>query len=146
MALVAEVYRATARFPHDEVLGLAAQIRQAALSVPSYLAEGTMRDTVNELTQFLGMSGGSIAALDTQLEIAVRLGYLAPDAAAVTRTRRLGHMVSRLRESLSKEAVEERSFSDVACVGGTQRGKRVSASPARAWSPFTGHRSSSAIS
>ncbi len=146
MVLVAVVYRVTARFPHDEMPGLAAQIRQAALSVPSYLAEGTTRDTVNELIQFLGMSCGSIAALDTQLEIAVRLGYLEPDTGAVTRTRRLGALVSALRETLRKEAMEERSVCVVTCANSEQRGERVSASLARPESPVTGHWSPSVTS
>ena len=144
MVLVAEVYRVTARFPRDEMPGLAAQIRQAALSVPSRLAEGTTRDTVDELVRFLGMSCGSIAALDTQLEIAVRLGYLAPDAGAVTRARRLGALVSTLRETLQKEAIEERSFSSVERVTRKRRGNY--GQPFRRQSPVTGHRSRRATS
>ena len=144
MVLVAEVYRDTARFPRHEVLGLAAQIRQAALSVPSHLAEGATRETVSELVRFLGMSCGSIAALDTRLEIAVRLGYLAPDAGAVTRARRLGALVSTLRETFQKEAIEERSFSSVARVTSKQRGNYARSS--RRQSPGTGHRSRSVTS
>jgi four helix bundle protein len=100
MALVEAVYRDTARFPAEETFALAAQIRNAALAVPSHLAEGVTRDTIGELIQFLGMSCGSLAALETQLEIAVRLGYIEPDASAVTRTHHLGVLVTTLRRSL----------------------------------------------
>jgi four helix bundle protein len=103
MALVQAVYRDTARFPPQEAFALRAQIRQAALAVPSRLAEGATRDTVGELVRFLGMSCGSLAALETQLEIAVRLGYLERDASAVIRTHRLGVLVTALRRSLAKE-------------------------------------------
>ena len=143
MVLVAEVYRVTARFPHDELLGLTAQIRQAALSVPSRLAEGTTRETVHELVRFLGMSCGSIAALETQLEIAVRLGYLAADAAAVTRTHRVGVLLSTLREALRKEAIEERSLGNGARANAKPRGKYVRASRSRLRSQVTDHGSRS---
>ena len=146
MALVAEVYRDTARFPRDEVLGLAAQIRQAALSVPSHLAEGTTRETVSELVQFLGLSCGSIAALDTRLEIAVRLGYLAPDAGAVTRTRRLGVLVSVLREALRNDAIRQRRASIIKRANSKQQGERLVSSRNQLRSPVTGHRSRSVTS
>ena len=103
MALVETVYRDTARFPPEEAFALRARIRHAALAVPSRLAEGATRDTVGELLQFLGMSCGSLAALETQLEIAVRLGYLEPDASAVIQTHRVGVLVTTLRQSLGNE-------------------------------------------
>ena len=103
MALVEAVYRDTARFPPEEALGLAEQIRHSALAVPSRLAEGTTSDSVIDLVRFLGLSCGSLAALQTQLEIAVRLGYLEPNARAVIRTRRLGLLVTTLRHSLACE-------------------------------------------
>jgi len=139
MVLVADVYRDTARFPRDEVIGLTAEIRHAALSVPSYLAEGTTRDTVNELVQFLGMGCGAIAALETRLEIAVRLGYLAADAAAVARTRRVGVLLSTLRESLREEGTEKRRHSSGASVAAEPRGKHARPSGSRLQSQVTDH-------
>lgn len=112
MALVEAVYRDTARFPPEEAFGLAEQIRHAAVAVPSRLAEGTTSDSIVELVRFLGMSCGSLAALQTQLEIAVRLGYLAPDASAVTRTHRLGTLVTTLRQSLADEVPRPNSGDD----------------------------------
>lgn len=112
MAVVEAVYRDTARFPPEEAFGLAAQIRNAALAVPSRLAEGATRNSVRELVRFLGMSCGSLAVLETQLEIAVRLGYLSPDARAVIRTHRLGVLVTTLRQSLASKAPRANSCDD----------------------------------
>jgi four helix bundle protein len=103
MVLVEAVYRDTARFPREEAFGLAAQIRNAALAVPARLAEGATRGSVRELIQLLGASCGSLAALETQLEIAVRLGYLKPDARAVIEAQRVGVLVSTLRRSLGSQ-------------------------------------------
>ena len=143
MVLVADVYRDTARFPREESIGLTAEIRQAALSVPSYLAEGATRDTVNELVRFLGMGCGAIAALETQLEIAVRLGYLTAGASAVTRTRRVGALLSTLREELGKDVVEERPFSAGTRMDAKPRGKRVCPYATRLQSQVTDHGSRS---
>ena len=103
MALVEAVYRDTARFPAEEGSGLAAQIRNAAVAVPARLAEGATRGSVGELIRLLGVSCGSLAALETQLEIAVRLGYLEPDARAVMGAQRVGVLVTTLRRSLANQ-------------------------------------------
>lgn len=78
--LVEAVYRATSSFPHDERFGLTAQLRRAAVSVPSNIAEGAARRSRPELMQFLYIARGSLAEIETQLQIARRLGYLAEDA------------------------------------------------------------------
>ena len=144
MALVADVYGDTARFPRGEAYGLMTEIRRAAVAVPSYLAEGTTRDTVRELVRFLGMSCGSIAALETRLEIAVGLGYLAADAVAVTRTRRVGALLSALRESLRGKATKKHSLSRGASVTAKPPGKHVRPSGSQLRSQLTdpGSRSS----
>ena len=74
--LALEVYRHTARFPTSEMYGLTSQIRRAAVSIPSNIAEGQGRLTSGEFQQFLGHSRGSLLELETQLEIAHELGYL----------------------------------------------------------------------
>ena len=106
MALVEDIHHATRRFPREEASGLAAQIRSAAFAVPARLAEGATRGSIDALVERLGMSCSCLAALDTQLEIAVRLGYLEPDARAIIATRRLGVLVSILRRSLAAETPE----------------------------------------
>jgi len=76
MRLVSQVYRVTQVFPDVERYGLAQQIRRAAVSVPSNIAEGTARGTRAELVRFLSIARGSLSELDTQLWIARDLGYL----------------------------------------------------------------------
>lgn len=75
MALVEQVYRLTSSFPDQERFGLTAQLRRAAVSVPSNIAEGVARRTTREYLQFLGIARGSLSEIDTQIEIARRLGF-----------------------------------------------------------------------
>jgi four helix bundle protein len=75
MLLVEQVYKASARFPVQEVYGLTSQMRRAAVSVPSNLSEGAARNGSREYINFLGISLGSLAELETQSIIASRLGY-----------------------------------------------------------------------
>jgi len=70
MKLVEMVYRETACFPKEEIYGLVSQIRRAAVSVPSNIAEGAGRNYSKELLQFIGIASGSLAELETQLELA----------------------------------------------------------------------------
>jgi four helix bundle protein len=69
------VYQLTARYPADERFGLIAQMRRAAVSVPSNIAEGQARHGTREFLQFLSHAGGSLAELETQLLLSVDLGY-----------------------------------------------------------------------
>lgn len=71
-----DIYRATELFPKGEVYGLIAQMRRAAVSIPSNVAEGFNRYHNKEYRQFLCIGLGSCAELETQLEIAIDLGYL----------------------------------------------------------------------
>ena len=74
--LAQQIYRVTERFPSNEQFGLTSQIRRAAVSIPSNIAEGAARQTRKEFIQFLHVSKGSLSELDTQLELAKRLEYL----------------------------------------------------------------------
>ena len=76
MKLVETVYRLTSTFPREELFGLAAQMRRAAVSVPSNIAEGAARSGSKELLRFLHIANGSLAELDTQMEICSRLGFV----------------------------------------------------------------------
>lgn len=81
MKFVTEIYRATEKFPKDEIYGLTAQMRRAAVSVPSNIAEGHGRNSRREFRQFIGQARGSLTELETQIEIARDLAY-APAADA----------------------------------------------------------------
>ena len=76
MDLVVRIYQATARFPAEERFGLVSQIRRAALSVPSNVAEGAARGSSRFFTSALQIARASLSELDTQIIIAQRLGYL----------------------------------------------------------------------
>src|SRR5437870_2161550 len=70
MELVKEVYRITGKLPNHELYGLSNQLRRAAVSIPSNIAEGQQRRGTKEFTQFLRISYGSAAEVETQLLIA----------------------------------------------------------------------------
>ena len=75
MALAKFVYKLSARFPVDERYGLISQVRRAAVSVPSNIAEGQARHTTKEFLQFLSHAQGSLAEVETQLMLSVDLGF-----------------------------------------------------------------------
>ena len=77
--LVEAVYLVTQSFPREEIYGLTSQIRRAAVSVPSNIAEGAARSGAKEFAHFLAMARGSLSELETQLIIARNLGYLKTD-------------------------------------------------------------------
>lgn len=76
MQFVEDIYRATNAFPKSEAYGLMSQMRRAAISIPSNLAEGAARKGTKEFKQFLNIAQGSISELDTQLELALMLNYV----------------------------------------------------------------------
>ena len=75
MELATAIYRVTSTFPKSETYGLMGQMRRAAVSAPSNIAEGAARSP-KEFAQFLTIAGGSLSELDTQIEIALKLNYL----------------------------------------------------------------------
>ena len=79
MDLVEEIYKATREFPKDELYGLTSQLRRAAVSVPSNIAEGQGRMTPGEFKQFLGHARGSLLETETQILLAGRLHYIPQD-------------------------------------------------------------------
>ncbi|MFS4415420.1 four helix bundle protein [Maribacter sp. 2307ULW6-5] len=79
MDFVVQVYKLSDDFPKHEVYGLSSQIRRAAVSIPSNLAEGAGRKSNKEFMRFLYISLGSLSEVETQLEIARRLNYISED-------------------------------------------------------------------
>ena len=76
MELVIEIYKITRLFPKDELYGLSSQLRRAAISAPSNIAEGAADRTTQQFYNFLSNAIGSLNEIDTQLEAANRLGYI----------------------------------------------------------------------
>ena len=76
VSLVTSIYEVTKTFPKDEIYGITNQIRRSAVSIPSNIAEGSARKGEKEFIQFLYISLGSLAELETQLIIANNLKYV----------------------------------------------------------------------
>jgi four helix bundle protein len=97
MELVTEVYRLTRGFPREELYGLTQQVRRAAVSIPSNIAEGQARDSTAEFRRFLLIAQGSRAEVETQILIAVRLGYANETDAGTTMS-----LLAEVRKMLTK--------------------------------------------
>ena len=95
MLLAKNIYDLTGRFPAAERFGLISQMRRAAVSVPSNIAEGQARRTTGEFVQFLSNAAGSLAELETQLLLSVDLSFSSKDA-----TDGLLGLVSEIRRML----------------------------------------------
>jgi four helix bundle protein len=103
MRLVEECYRVTDTFPRNEEFGLKSQMRRAAVSIPSNVAEGNVRHSSNEYCRFLAIALGSTAELETQIELARRLGLQSEDDAdqLAQRCQEVGRMLNGLRLSIT---------------------------------------------
>ncbi len=101
--LVKTIYVLSDEFPKAEMYGLVSQIRRAAVSVPSNIAEGQARRTTGEFVHFLSQAEGSLAEIDTQLILAVELGFVAAErtAKAVTLLDECQRMLNVMRIKLT---------------------------------------------
>ena len=79
MDFATQAYKVTKAFPKEESYGRSGQIRRAAVSIPSNIAEGAGRQTKREFANYLHIAQGSLSELDTLLEVALRVGYLSAD-------------------------------------------------------------------
>ncbi|MFM9885239.1 MAG: four helix bundle protein [Burkholderiales bacterium] len=106
--LVEMVYRATADFPATERFGLTSQMRRAALSVPSNIAEGAARTGTRELLHFLSIASGSLSELDTLCEISTRLRFLENGASLQAKLQEVSLLLMALMASLRRKKTPEK--------------------------------------
>ncbi len=104
MEAAKKVYELTKTFPDEERFGLVSQMRRAAISIPCNIAEGPARQGKAEFKNFLSIAQGSVSELDTQLDLAVSLGYLISEKVngASDLLMRIDKMLTSLIRSLMK--------------------------------------------
>jgi len=95
MDLARSVYEISKGFPKQELFGLTSQIRRAAVSIPSNVAEGSARRTTRDFIAFLHIARGSLAELDTQLELCERSGFLRERGALARQINELDDLSTR---------------------------------------------------
>ena len=102
MELVVRIYAVTSSFPKDELYGLVSQMRRAAVSVPSNIAEGKGRLTDRDRAHFFSQARGSLLELETQILIAERLEYMPPAQAnsLIRSSEETGRMLNALVGSI----------------------------------------------
>ncbi|MBI5457098.1 four helix bundle protein [Candidatus Kaiserbacteria bacterium] len=98
MDLVVSIYTMTEKFPKSETFGLTSQMRRSAVSIPSNIAEGSKRSTKADFRNFLCIALGSVAELETQMEIAQRVRYA--DATLVSEAEKYATEVSRMLSTM----------------------------------------------
>ena len=105
MDLVVDIYTATQQFPSSEAFGLTSQMRRAAVSVPSNVAEGQGRSTTKDFVHFLHVARGSLQEVETQVLIAQRLGFMAEPARAylIRLTTEVARILNGLIRSLTPQ-------------------------------------------
>jgi len=104
MELITEVYRESLEFPPEEINGLTSQMRRAAVSIASNIAEGQGRVTKGEFIQFLGHARGSLLELETQVLVAKNLQYLDEPALEILLglTAEVGRLLNGLLSAIKK--------------------------------------------
>ncbi|MBI4022863.1 four helix bundle protein [Candidatus Berkelbacteria bacterium] len=94
------IYELSQRFPDSERYGLVSQMRRAAVSVLSNIAEGAARNSRKEFAQFLSIAQGSLSELEAQVIISQELGYIADSAEVLELLDRVSRLVGGLQRSL----------------------------------------------
>jgi four helix bundle protein len=109
MDLVEEVYKITKTFPKEELYGLSNQLRRAAVSIPSNIAEGQSRSSL-EFVRFLAIACGSLSEVETQMLIAFRLGYVEGLQLSefTKKAGEVGRLINGLSKSIGKLATGHR--------------------------------------
>jgi four helix bundle protein len=105
MDLVMVVYQLTCSFPHEEQYALGSQLRRAAISIPSNIAEGQGRNTTRDFQKYLSIAYGSLQEVETQILIALRLKYIneADSDDAMQQCSEVGRLINGLARSLTPD-------------------------------------------
>jgi four helix bundle protein len=106
ITLASKVYAATRRLPAEERYGLISQLRRAAVSIPSNIAEGAARRHRSEFLQFLHIARGSLSELETQMMIVADQNLLGPDETTVENIAEVGRLLNGLIRSLASSRQE----------------------------------------
>ena len=102
MSLARLTYEITGPFPQSELYGLVSQMRRAAVSIPSNIAEGAARSSRKEFAQFLSIAKGSLSELETQLLLSAELGYMKRDSEIFQLAERVAKLLSGLHKKASQ--------------------------------------------
>ena len=100
MKLTDRVYDLVGDFPKEERYALGDQLRRAVVSIPSNIAEGFGRDTHKDFAHFLAQARGSLYEVSTQLDVAIRLGYMKPDDEITAKMNSVSKMLRSLKSHL----------------------------------------------
>ncbi len=100
--LAVQVYQETRSFPKEELFGLVSQMRRAAVSVPSNIAEGCGRTTAKEYLQFLSVAYGSLKELEYQVSLAAKLKFLASTSELAAKAEETARVLNSLINALKK--------------------------------------------
>jgi four helix bundle protein len=111
MTLVEQCYRGTASFPRSELYGLTSQLRRAAVSVPANVAEGHCRRTTKAYANHVKIARGSYGELETCIELAFRLGFLAADDRKhlLATSDSVGRLLTGLSRALARKLAQRRA-------------------------------------
>jgi len=105
MDLVTEIYKISSTFPSEERFGLSSQVRRAAVSVPSNIAEGHGRKATGAYLNHISIAYGSLMELETQIQIALRLDFINTEntSSLLDKTSEIGKMLNGLKKSLAAQ-------------------------------------------
>ena len=101
---VVEIYRISTKFPIEEKFGIISQIRRAAVSIPSNIAEGATAKSTKTFSKFIAIARGSLSEVETQLLISYKLGFIVKEVYTkiIERTEEISRMLAGLQHSLNK--------------------------------------------
>lgn len=109
MAFVKAIYEIISHFPKEELYGLSSQLKRSAISIPSNIAEGSSKRSTREFIRFLNISYGSLAEAETQLYLAIDLGFVSQEKVKplFLEAEELGRMLNGLINSLESKLNSE---------------------------------------